>query len=185
MSTSSHKHKITPIGSGNTVPGAGPDRAAALRVILVGRTGLDNALRRDRSVELIRARTPLDALGELADPIDADSPHRTVIVVDPDIEPAIPTNQSTPNPHNPHNPHDTPNLRVQTAIQTSEPAGTLGDFLAVLKRIDPDSQLFRVARNGDALPKGYDGSITPDSAVEPLHQLTEPNETARSASPPR
>jgi len=57
------------------------------RVILVGRTGLDQSLRRDRSVELIRATDSIDAVGELADPIDADSPRSAVVVVAPDAEP--------------------------------------------------------------------------------------------------
>ncbi|MCB1282405.1 MAG: hypothetical protein KDB18_12865, partial [Salinibacterium sp.] len=52
-----------------------------LRVIAVGPTGLEQTLRRDATVELIRARTPLDALGELADPIDESSPTDTVVVV--------------------------------------------------------------------------------------------------------
>ena len=56
-----------------------------LRVILAGRTGLESTLRRDPGIELIRARTPLDALGELADPIDADSPHHTAVILDPDL----------------------------------------------------------------------------------------------------
>ncbi len=52
-----------------------------LRVIAVGPTGLEASLRRDASVELIRARTPMDALGELADPIDDATPTDTVVVV--------------------------------------------------------------------------------------------------------
>lgn len=58
------------------------------RVILVGRTGLDQALRRDAGFELIRARDAVDAIGELSDPIDHHSPTATVVVVSPDAEPA-------------------------------------------------------------------------------------------------
>jgi len=58
-----------------------------LRVILVGRTGLDQTLRRDPGVELVRARAALDAVGELGDPIDQASPTRTVVVVGADAEP--------------------------------------------------------------------------------------------------
>lgn len=64
------------------------DAAPAWRVILVGRTGLDQALRRDPGFELIRARDSLDALGELSDPIDESSPERAVVIVSPDAEPA-------------------------------------------------------------------------------------------------
>ena len=58
------------------------------RVILVGRTGLDQAMRRDPGFELIRARDAIDAIGELSDPIDHHSPEHTVVVVSPDAEPA-------------------------------------------------------------------------------------------------
>ena len=59
-----------------------------VRVILVGPTGLERELRRDESVELLRARTPLDAVGELSDPIFDDSPARSVVVVSPSAEPS-------------------------------------------------------------------------------------------------
>jgi len=61
---------------------------SAWRVVLVGRTGLDQALRRDPGFELIRARDAIDAIGELSDPIDHHSPGRTAVVVSPDAEPA-------------------------------------------------------------------------------------------------
>lgn len=54
---------------------------AAWRIILVGRTGLDQSLRRCRGVELIRARDTFDAIGELSDPIDHDSPVRAAVIV--------------------------------------------------------------------------------------------------------
>ncbi len=57
------------------------------RVILVGRTGLDQLLRREGTIELIRARDPIDAIGELSDPIDADSPVQAVVLVAASIEP--------------------------------------------------------------------------------------------------
>ncbi len=62
--------------------------AGDLRVILVGRTGLDQTLRRDRRIEVIRARTPMDAIGELSDPIDGQSPTRTIVIMAPDTEPS-------------------------------------------------------------------------------------------------
>lgn len=61
---------------------------ARWRVILVGRTGLDGALRRDPAIELIRASDSLDAIGELSDPIDDESPRASVVVVAPGAEPA-------------------------------------------------------------------------------------------------
>ncbi|MEO0632319.1 MAG: hypothetical protein AAFY46_16570, partial [Planctomycetota bacterium] len=50
------------------------------RVVLVGRTGYDAALRLDPTIELIRVRTGFDAIGELANPVDEVS-GRTVVIV--------------------------------------------------------------------------------------------------------
>lgn len=54
------------------------------RVILVGRTGLDQSLRTRPELELLRVRSTLEAIGELASPIDSESPLRTAIVVGED-----------------------------------------------------------------------------------------------------
>ena len=62
-----------------------------VRVIVVGRTalsGIDSVLRRDRSVELIRARTALAAIGEAACPIDHDSPSDLTVIASPEAVPA-------------------------------------------------------------------------------------------------
>ena len=56
------------------------------RVILVGRTGLDAHLRLDPAVELVRVTATLDAIGELAEPMDA--PQRSVVIVAEAAEPA-------------------------------------------------------------------------------------------------
>ena len=71
-------------------PGSQADRGEgddALRVILVGRTGLDAGLRRDAEVELVRARTAVEAVGEVADPIDGASPRRAAVIVSPEADP--------------------------------------------------------------------------------------------------
>ncbi len=67
---------------------AAPTGGDDWRIILVGRTGLDQALRRDDRIELVRARDSMDALGELSDPIDDASPARAAVIVAPDAEPA-------------------------------------------------------------------------------------------------
>lgn len=59
-----------------------------IRVLLVGRTHLDAALRADRDIELIRASSAINAIGELSDPIDESTPVRTVVVVGAESEPA-------------------------------------------------------------------------------------------------
>src|SRR5262245_2825714 len=51
-----------------------------VRVILVGRTGLDAKLRLDPGLELVRVRTSLEAIGELSDPIDDESPRACVVI---------------------------------------------------------------------------------------------------------
>lgn len=57
-------------------------------MILVGRTGLDQLLRRDGSIELIRAKDTIDAIGELSDPIDMASPAQAAVLVAASIEPS-------------------------------------------------------------------------------------------------
>lgn len=52
-------------------------------MILVGRTGQDAALRHDPDVELVRTHHALGAIGELASPMDADSPSATTVLVGP------------------------------------------------------------------------------------------------------
>lgn len=63
--------------------GANGRGADGVRVVLVGASELERPLRRVPGVELIRAREPLGALGEVGNPIDAESPLRTVVVVSP------------------------------------------------------------------------------------------------------
>lgn len=64
------------------------DPAPGLRVVLVGRTGLDAALRRDGAMELQRARNHLEALGEASLPIGEGSPAACAVVAAPDAVPA-------------------------------------------------------------------------------------------------
>jgi diguanylate cyclase (GGDEF)-like protein len=65
------------------------DQALSIRVILAGRTGLDQALRRDAGIELIRASSALEALGELSEPIDDESPEQAVVIVDHELARAM------------------------------------------------------------------------------------------------
>jgi diguanylate cyclase (GGDEF)-like protein len=59
---------------------------ASLRVILAGRTGLDAALRKDTSIELLRVKTPVELIGELSQPIDDQSPSDAVVIIGPEVE---------------------------------------------------------------------------------------------------
>lgn len=86
-----------PIDEGQVERGGGLERGGCgdgglgtgrWRVILVGRTGLDQVLRRVAGVELIRTRDSFDAIGELSDPIDDASPGRAAVLVAPSAEPS-------------------------------------------------------------------------------------------------
>ncbi len=61
---------------------------APLRVILVGRTGLDARLRLDSGLEVVRVRSALEAVGEISDPLDRAAPGQAVVIVSPDADPA-------------------------------------------------------------------------------------------------
>lgn len=121
--------------------GNATDNSGELRVILVGVTGLDGSLRAEPGMELIRARTPVDALGELADPLDPERPGRAVVIVGPGAEPP------------------------------AGGAGDLTEFLAGLRRVDPAVHVLRVSRNGEAMPEGYDGQLGPAAGPEELRRF--------------
>ena len=69
----------------------GGEEGPLLRVILVGRSAAAGALRRDTSIELIRAREPLDAAAELITGADGEGPadaRRAVVLVEPSAVPS-------------------------------------------------------------------------------------------------
>jgi two-component system cell cycle response regulator len=67
-------------------PLSAPDGARGrLRVVLVGETGLDGRFSPDPEIETVRARTAIEAVGEIAAP--AAPAERTVLVVGADAEP--------------------------------------------------------------------------------------------------
>ncbi|MCZ7633895.1 GGDEF domain-containing protein [Synechococcales cyanobacterium CNB] len=116
-----------------------------LRVILVGRTGLDARLRLDPGIEVIRARTPLDAIGELSDPIDDRSPSAAVVVVAPDAEPSV-------------------------NGDSASRGDNLPNFLAGLRLIDPCVRVFRV---GAGSPQAglYDGVVEAGATGQTLREM--------------
>lgn len=66
------------------------DRGGAdpLRVVLVGRTGLESTLRDDATIDMIRARSALEAVGEVASPPAAARAYPVVVVVGQGGEPS-------------------------------------------------------------------------------------------------
>jgi diguanylate cyclase (GGDEF)-like protein len=120
--------------------GVAPEESPPLRVILVGRTGLDGKLRLDPGLELVRVREPLEAVGELADPIDTSCPSRSVVIVAPDADPG-------------GSAHDD--------------AARATEFVSALRHVDPEVRVLRVEGANGVAPvrAGYDGVV--DAAASP------------------
>ena len=108
---------------------------AELRVILVGRTGLNAKLRADPTLELLPVRTPLEAIGELSDPIDESSPAAAVVILGADA--------------------------VAAAAKAAGPKGSVSDFLNGLKRVDPTVRVLKVSEgeNNGEVAGLYDGVV--------------------------
>lgn len=122
-----------------------------VRVILVGRTGLDARLRLDPAIEMIRVKSPLEAIGELSDPIDERSPKSAVVIVGAEAIPETSGNGAG---------HDASDELVRG-----------------LRLVDPRVRVLRTvgkARPGIAEQNGcapYDGVIDPDLTPEALRAL--------------
>jgi hypothetical protein len=80
-------HDVMDAVASETGSGGGSDVAPRARVILVGRTGLDAALRLDQSIDLRRVRTAIEAIGELSDPEDTAVDEPVAVVVGADADP--------------------------------------------------------------------------------------------------
>jgi diguanylate cyclase (GGDEF)-like protein len=120
-----------------------------LRVILVGRTGLDAALRLDPQIELVRVQTPLEAVGELTWPVDAQSPSRAVVVLAPEVEWSL-RQPGTTNGHE-----------------------SIEDFVKGLRVADPAVVVMGVTRSGmpgAARGSELDGTIAADLPAEMLRK---------------
>jgi diguanylate cyclase (GGDEF)-like protein len=123
------------------------DDPAEIRVVLVGRTGLDGTLRRDQTLELVRVRSAAEALAEVAtggliQPASPSAPPRSVVVVAPDAEPP--------------------------SVPTLLTPGSRDEFLRALREADPSVRVLRV--HSDApLPAGYDGAVAPDANLAAFH----------------
>jgi two-component system cell cycle response regulator len=123
----------------------------ALCIVLVGRTGLEAALRRDPGVELAHVRSALEAVGELSKFI-ADGSRRNVVILASDADPAASPVRDAGGPANIARSHD---------------------FLTALRDLDKNVRILRLEDAQGAAPQraGYDGVITADSSPEVLRAL--------------
>ncbi|MEK6703694.1 MAG: GGDEF domain-containing protein [Planctomycetota bacterium] len=133
-------------------------KVIAVRAILVGKTGLDAKLRLDPSVEVLRARTPIEAIGELSSPINhpstdpkAPAPANIVIIGE----------------------------SVGSAGEPGSPAAR--DFVAGLKTVDPSVRVLRMGLADAAT--AFDGSIPPDASADDLRSII--HATPRAPQPTR
>jgi diguanylate cyclase (GGDEF)-like protein len=127
----------------------------SLRVILIGRTGLDARLRLDPTLELLRAATPLEALGELS------------LLL-----------QSSANPESDASPTTQAPAPVLLLAPSADPTFTgpngqreLHEFVASVKRLAPLARVLYVGRAQD-LPglAVLDGTIAPEVSPDQLRQ---------------
>ena len=120
-----------------------------VRLILVGRTGTDAALRQDPAYEVCRASTPLEAMGEVAHPLGPSS--RTVVVLGSDV---------------------VENLRATDGLSTSEvPPNRVADFVTSLKRLDEALVVLGVAGTDNrSTAAEFDGWVDPQQPGEAVQR---------------
>lgn len=119
-----------------------------LRVILVGRTGLDAALRLDPGIELVRAHTPLEAIGEVSTPLEGGQ--LCVVVISPEVQHQF----------------------RRDANGTLDPAVPVAEFIRGLKIADPGVRVVRIEHAG-VLPGAelFDASLAPDATPQRVRAL--------------
>ena len=130
-----------------------------VRVILVGTTGLDAALRLDPGIELVRVRTPLEAIGELSSPIDDHSPERAVVVVASDVEKSLGDQDPT-----------TGGPAAGNGV-TGGGSARIGDFVRGLRLVSPNVVVLGMGRGGIKPPPAYDATIAQDLPAETLRRV--------------
>jgi two-component system, cell cycle response regulator len=119
----------------------------ALRIVLVGRTGLDGRLRLDPAVELFRARTSLEAVGELSTAARQEGASQRLAIVAPACDPG------------------------SAAAGKAEDPGKRREFLASLRRVDPAVRILWLDGGEGASPEGYDGAIGAEAGVEEIRAV--------------
>lgn len=127
-----------------------------VRVILLGRTGLDASLRTDAGIELVRVPTPLEAISELS---ATPCPGRRVVVVAPDAEAALQAESSV--------------LADGTTGRAARgaPLQRIDEFVRALKGVDPGVTVLGVGRVGVRSPAAYDATISADLPADTLRRV--------------
>lgn len=139
-------------------------REATLRVILVGRTGLDAALRLDPDLELIRVQSALEAVGEVGNPTApervvendfATVGHVVVLGLDVDIAQQSNGDESGGNTLG----HTNQRFRAR-------------EFVDALRAIDQDCRVLLARRSSlaDEFDPVFDGTIALDQPAEELRR---------------
>jgi diguanylate cyclase (GGDEF)-like protein len=130
-----------------SAPASPPGDSIDLRIVLVGRTGLDGRLRLDPRVELLRAANPLDAVGETAEAARHAGDGPVVVVVSAASDPGAPP-----------------------APGRAEDLGKRREFLAALRRSGPQVRILYLDDHGHA-PDGYDGTLKPDAGADVIRAV--------------
>ncbi len=138
-----------------------------VRVILVGRTGADVALRLDALYAVCRAHTPLEAMGEVAHPLGAAA--RTVVVLGSDVLENLRTGRDAMGP----------------ALGNEEEANPIADFVSSLRRLDESLLVLGVSGSNDRATAWFDGVMDPREAGECVRRaLLSPARGHPATSPP-
>ncbi|RNC82432.1 MAG: GGDEF domain-containing protein [Phycisphaera sp.] len=125
--------------SQGSFPGSHTPEPISAIVVLVGRTGLDAKLRLDPDIELIRVKSPLDAIGELANPVGA-SAERTVVI-------------------------------VGDGADIAGRSGTPEEFVAAVRRIEPEAVVYAAFEPNTPVPAAYQGVVEPTISTDELRKL--------------
>jgi diguanylate cyclase (GGDEF)-like protein len=117
-------------------------------VVLVGRTGLDEAARAATGAEVLRAPTLLDAVAEAGIALGPDSPRACIVLVADD---AIEQGER---------------VVGSTAVQ---------DFVHAVKRVSPGARVYRV---GNVVDGGFDGNVPSRAETGVIERLMDGGQAA-------
>ncbi|MFZ4572762.1 MAG: GGDEF domain-containing protein [Phycisphaerales bacterium] len=141
MSSSSAKDVVA-------MGGLGDVSSKVTRVVLVGRTGIDSALRADSSLMLVRVHSALDAIGEVAFPV-SESELSPVVVLAREVQ-----------------------AELCGASQSSAAGGRLGEFVESLRGLCPGVRVVAMS-DGGPLPFSvlFDAIVPSEAHAESVRSL--------------